>query len=609
MVMNPRHYKEMKDALRPKTVCKNDEPIGLSAEDVCWGMDRADVWQGNNLEVVAFSDLNNFSELEKQTGEKITSAAHLLGILYQRYGLNLPEHLDGTFAFCVTDHSQQRRLLVTDRFGIKPIVYGINKKGALSWALRIKILLETAPELAGELNASSLVDYLNLSAIPSPKTIYKAIYKLPPGHLLLFEENKKIIVRPYYDINYAKNSDMEAALLEELPHRIETSVKKCIEQNFRQGRIVGAFLSGGTDSSTVVGMLKKLTGEARAFAIGFDEPGYNELEYARLAASHFGAELYEYIVNPQDMLEAIGLIAEVYDEPFGNSSVIPTYYCAKLAKENGIDTLLAGDGGDEIFGGNERYAEDKVFANYYRIPLLLRTALIEPLVQTLPQVHSIVRKSKKFIRRANIPLPDRFYSYCPVMSLGQEKIFSADFLDALSVYDPAAWARELYNKAQAFDDLDRLLYLDMKFTITDNDLRKVTGMVESAGARVAYPLLDSSLVDFAASLPTQMKVRGSTLRYGFKKSLSGFLPLEIIKKQKHGFGLPIGLWSRTHPKVSEYFKDVLLDPGLRLRPVLKDGFVQELFKHHQETGAAYYGDILWLLLIAELWAQKNDISF
>ena len=302
------------------------------------------------------------------------------------------------------------------------------------------------------------------------------------------------------------------------------------------------------------------------------------------------------------------MIIDTFDEPFGNASAIPTYYCALLAKENGVDSLLAGDGGDEIFGGNERYAANRIFDIYYNIPAFLRNGFIEPLFRATPSFIPVVEKGKKYIRRARIPQPERFFSYNPVNELGIEHIFSRDFLSCLNGYDNLQWAKELYSSAPAHDDLNKLLYIDMKFTITDNDLRKVNTMSERAGVKVDYPFLDHNLVNFAAAIPASLKVKGTRLRYIFKKALKDFLPHEVINKKKHGFGLPIGLWIRNKDNISSFVRDTLLDSSCSIRPFFRNGFIQELFMMHDTTEAAFYGDIIWLLLILELWNKKNYIN-
>lgn len=568
-----------------------------------------DKFENTGISVILDSDIYNSEELSKLVGNELQSDAHLISLLYLKYGLQTFEKLRGPFSICIIDKKNQKLVVVTDRFGIKPVVYYTDRKH-LIFGPRIRTILSLPQSKTKEIDYEAVIDYINLSAIPTPKTIYKKVRKLPPGHFLVIKKDElSPHISKYYDIEYSEERVDEDYFLKKLPLCIEDSVKNPLEYELSRGNRVGAFLSGGTDSSTVTGMLKKLNGHVKTFSIGFDEPGYNELDYARITSKHFGSEHYEYIVTPDDILKTIDIVIDSYDEPFGNASAVPTYFCSLLAKEHGVDTLFAGDGGDEIFGGNERYVTNNIFNIYHRIPSILRKGLLEPAISRIPAGIPLVDKGKKYIRRANIPQPERFFSYNPVTSLGKETIFSSDLLGRLNGYDPLAWAKKLYRDVKAEVELNRLLYIDMKFTITDNDIKKVTAMSERAGVRVCYPLLDYKLVDFTATIPPSLKVKGTKLRYIFKKALKDFLPSEVIKKKKHGFGLPIGVWIRTKDNICSFVRENLLDPNCTIRPFFRKGFIDELFKLHETTGAAFYGDIIWLLLMLELWNKnKNYIN-
>lgn len=567
-------------------------------------LDGGELYEGTDVAVAFDGVIYNARDLAREMGVEPSSQAHLLALLYERHGLDLFAKLNGPCAACIVDKHTGRVAIATDRYGIQPVVY-LAESGRFICAPRIRSILAVPGVDQGEIDLGAIVDYLNLSAVPSPRTIYRNIKKLPPGHLItLVDGDTTPCLSSYYDLDYTNNGLGEAEILDRIPKEIEESIETILAAEASGGRRVGTFLSGGTDSSTITGMVKKLAGSVKGFSIGFDEPGYNELDYARIAARHFGVEHYEYMVTPEDVLAAIDALGDVFDEPFGNASAVPTYFCAKLARDHGVDTLLAGDGGDEIFGGNERYAAGNVFNAYHRIPALLRKRIIEPLVGAAPAAHPVIEKGKKYIRRANIPQPDRFFSYNPVAALGLENIFSPDFIHQLGGHDLNGWARELWHRARANEELNRHLYLDMKFTITDNDLRKVTGMTEKAGVRVAYPFLDYRAVNFAARMPVGMKVRGGRLRCAFKESLRNFLPPEILVKQKHGFGLPIGVWTRSKPVIASFVRDTILARGSFVQEIIRGRFLDEIYDVYQKTGASFYGDILWHLLMLELWACR-----
>ncbi len=563
-----------------------------------------DLYEDEKISVFSDSDVYNSQELYEILNQEARGEAHLIGLLYHKYGLLAFEKLRGTFSVSIIDKKNQKLIVVTDRFGIKPVVY-YSDKNFFAFAPRIKAILSLQQPKVRETDYDAIVDYINLSAIPSPKTIYKKIRKLQPGHFIVVEKDTihpKII--QYYDIEYSEAKSGEKYFIEQLPYHIEESVRVALKYELTKGHRIGSFLSGGTDSSTITGMIKKLNGHVTTFSIGFDEPGYNELHYAKITSKHFGADHHEYIVTPDDVLKVLDIILDAYDEPFGNASVVPTYFCSLLAREKGVDTLFAGDGGDEIFGGNERYAVNNIFSRYHRIPSTLRNNFIEPGMSIIPSAVPLIEKGKRYIKRANMPQPERFYSYNPVVALGKDNIFSAELLRHLNGYDPLEWARTLYKKARAESEINRLLYIDMKSTITDNDLRKVTAMSKQAGVGVSYPFLDYKLVDFAATIPALLKVNGTKLRYIFKKALHDFLPMEVIKKKKHGFGLPIGVWIRTKKNISSFARDVLLSSQCTIKPFFREGFIEDTFKLHDITKITFYGDIIWYLLIFELWNKK-----
>jgi asparagine synthase (glutamine-hydrolysing) len=565
------------------------------------------IFEHNAVVVAADSNLYNFQELSNLIQCEITNEAELVGFLYLDYGSQIFEKLEGLFSIAIVDKKNQNLIIATDRFGTTPLYYS-SDNGKFMFGSKIRDISSMPQAEIGEIDYESLIDYINLSAIPTPKTIFKAVKKLPPGHFLSVDKEKlKPQITQYYDIEYRAEEKSEEYFLSSIPHYIEESVGSILDYEIPRGRSIGAFLSGGTDSSTITGMIKKLSGNVKTFSIGFDESGYDELTYARITARHFESDHHEYMVIPEDVLNTLDTIVDVYDEPFGNASAIPTYFCAKLAKEHGVDSLFAGDGGDEIFGGNERYAANNIFARYHAIPSFLRKGILEPLMAMTPSAIPLVDKGRRYIRRANIAQPDRFFSYNPVLAFGMDTIFSPDFLSHVNGYDPLGWARTLCDSVKVQDELNRLLYVDIKFTITDNDLRKVTAMSEKAGVKACYPLLDHRLVDLTATIPVSLKVRGTRLRYIFKEALKDFLPPEVIQKKKHGFGLPIGVWIRTKDTIRTYATDTLLDKNSSIRPFFRDGFIENIFRLHNRTGSSFYGDVIWMLIILELWCRKHKL--
>jgi asparagine synthase (glutamine-hydrolysing) len=400
-----------------------------------------------------------------------------------------------------------------------------------------------------------------------------------------------------------KENDLAAELRAQLSESISVRL-----QSDPSDQGIGTFLSGGVDSSTVTGLLSR-TAKApiKSFSIGFDEQRFNEINYARIAARAFGVEHHEYFVTPTDVLDAIPLLIESFDEPFANASAVPTYYCAKLAREHGVDFLYAGDGGDELFAGNERYATQRLFDYYQNVPAWLRRGLVEPVTFTLADnlKWDLLVKGKKYICRSNVPYPERLSSYGLFKMVSPAEWFEDDFLDTLGQsFDPYEAMNACYSKASGVAELDRQLYIDLKLAISDNDLFKVTRMTEAAGVAVRFPFLDHHLAEFASRVPAHLKMSGLKLRTFFKKAYSDLLPKEILTKTKHGFGLPIPVWLRTDRRLNEMMRDFVLSARSLQRGYFRPETIRSVVEMHKTDESSFYGAILWNLMILELWHRR-----
>jgi asparagine synthase (glutamine-hydrolysing) len=341
-----------------------------------------------------------------------------------------------------------------------------------------------------------------------------------------------------------------------------------------------------------------------AFSIGFEEQPFNELGYAEIAARRFGARHHTHLVGPRECFDALPDIVRYFDEPFGNSSAVPTYFCARLAAGAGIRTLLAGDGGDELFGGNERYAVDNVYELYHYIPKWVRKGLMEPVIAAFPIHGGPVARARSYIRRANILGVERMLSFQFLCTHSLSEVFDGDFLKALGPYSVVEVPSGHYSRAAARDHLDRLLYVDMKITLADNDLPKVTCMSELAGIRTRFPFLDRDVAEYSGSIPANLKVRRFNKRYLFKRAFRELLPEEIIRKKKHGFGIPVAIWLKTVPYMREFSRDVLFSARAVERGYFRRSFVEDLFRKHESDDSSYYGDTVWTLLMLELWHRQ-----
>ncbi|MFZ2449273.1 MAG: asparagine synthase-related protein [Methylovulum miyakonense] len=513
--------------------------------------------------------------------------AYALAQGFLRQGRKVLGQMAGAFAVCVLQADQHYALLAVDRMGLRPLAF-YRQDNVLVFGSQLEQLL-AHPDVRPEISRQSLFDYLYFHMIPSPGSIYEGIAKLQPGEFL--EVNRTQSTRGYYwQRRYQDSALSKQDLLAQLHNELEQATKQCAPD-----QKTGAFLSGGLDSSTVVGVFQKLSAQpVDTFSIGFAAEGYDEMDYARITARHFNANLHEYYVTPADVLDAIPLLAQTYDEPFGNASAVPAYYCAKLAREHGMTRLLAGDGGDEIFAGNARYAKQKIFDLYRHVPEFAK-AMLEPMAANLPPL----RKVKSYIEQAKIPMPQRLETYNFLHRAPLADIFAQDFLSQIDSGAPLAQLQATYQRTEGDDLVKKMLFLDNKFTLADNDLRKVNRMCDLAGVTVQYPMLQENLVAFAASVPSKWLMQGFELRSFYRQAMQGFLAKETLAKSKQGFGLPFGVWMGTDKNLKEFAEANL--QGVAKRGFLNPAYIKNLIHLHQDSHASYYGVMIWLLVMLEQW--------
>jgi asparagine synthase (glutamine-hydrolysing) len=554
----------------------------------------------DDIAVVADLDLTNGDELRALTGA--TSHTGLLAALYALDGPAFVERLRGAFALALLDHRTNKLVLAVDHFGIKRLHYTTDRRRT-AFASRPSPLRHVAG-VDAPVDPEGVYAYLNFGYVAAAAPIFEGIHRIPPGHRLLVQDGRAV-VEQYWDLTYPEAAGRKADSADALYRLTEQAVARTLHDP--SPKESGAFLSGGTDSSTVVGLMSRLSGErVNAFSIGFGDEVYNELDYAELAARHFGASHYTHIVTPDEALARLPRLVDAYDEPFGNNSAIGTYACAELARECGMKRLLAGDGGDEIFGGNERYRVDRIFARYHRAPAALRRGLLEPILFGLPDGGAtLLGRAQRYVRRANLPNPGRFYSYEFFFAQHAAEWLAPDFLAAVAADRPYTILQAHYDRGNAWSDLNRLLYLDLKLTIGDNDLVKVTRTAELAGVDVRFPLLDLPLVEFTGTIPSDFKVRGTEKRHLFKRAFASLLPPATLAKRKHGFGVPTSVWLRSHPQFRRLARDVLLSPRATQRGYFRPGALERLFELHDVDATSYYGDLLWTVLMLELWHGRH----
>ena len=489
--------------------------------------------------------------------------------------------------------------LTVDRFAIHSLCYRVDN-GQLRFATRADDLADADTQI----DPQAIFDYLYFHIIPSPRTIYKGIYRLPPGHTVSMQSGQ-IKVEPSLGQKFDEvRNPSFGALKDEFRQLLQNSVATQLD-----GSKPACFLSGGTDSSTVAGMIALASGRTPAtYSIGFDAQGYDEMEYARLASKHFKTEHHEYYVTPSDLVKSIGKVAAHFDQPFGNSSALPSYYCAKLAREDGVTKILAGDGGDELFGGNSRYAKQKLFGWYGNVPEIVQKGLMEPLLDTrAARAFPFTRKAGSYVEQARVPMPDRLQMYNLIMHLGPSEVLTPKFMAQIDTSAPLQLQRAVWQMPQNCSNLNKELAYDWRFTLAESDLPKVLGATHYAGVDVGFPMLDERLLGFSLKLPTDYKLKGLKLRWFFKEALRGFLPDQILTKKKQGFGLPFGVWANSHPELKMLATESL--HGLAKRGVVRTDFIETLLAKRLPEHPGYFGEMVWILMMLEQWIQVKAPNF
>ncbi len=532
---------------------------------------------------------------DRELAEFDTRHGHAAALVqgFRRHGPGVLRQAAGAFACVLLQPREHYALLAVDHVGQRPLAYAATDTG-LIFASHLDSLT-AFPGFQPHIDPQSLFDYLYFHMVPSPRTIYHGVHKLQPGEWIEFQRGR--MQRGFHFLPAYREEGRYADLAPCLKPLLSHAVASCLDD-----LPTGTFLSGGLDSSTVSGLYREQAGRPTdAFAIGFEAEGYDEMAYARISARHFNLNLHEYYVTPADVFEAIPQIAASYDEPFGNASAIPAYYCARQARLAGIACLLAGDGGDEIFAGNERYAKQKLFEFYRWVPESLKSPLHR--IAALPGLG----KLQSYLQQAQIPLPKRLQTYNFLHRSPLREIFTPGFLTQIQPESPLELQEQTWQRCGGeVSLLKKMLFLDAKFTLADNDLRKVNRTAELAGVEVRYPLLQKEVVEFAAAIPSDLLLKGLKLRWFFRRALRDFLAPETLAKPKHGFGLPFGVWLQSDPRLNELARDHLA--RIAKRGFLNPDYIQRLQKAHREGHAAYYGVMIWLLIMLEAWLSAKNLE-
>jgi len=551
------------------------------------------IWIVFNGEIYNFLELRR--ELEARGHHFYThSDTEVIVHLYEDYGADCIKKLRGMFAIALYDQKQGSLLLARDRLGKKPLHYALHE-GRLYFGSEIKAILAVQPDLA-EIDREGLLQYFYFGYIPDPFTVFRKIRKLPAGHLMEFR-NGEIKIRQYWDLpEYGTHPALtEEECLEELEKRLQEAVRIRLISDVP----LGALLSGGVDSSIVVALMARESSKpVQTFSIGFREEKFNEAEYARKVAERFGTDHHELVLDP-DLEETVTYLSGMLEEPFGDSSMLPTYYVCRMARQQ-VTVALSGDGGDELFAGYDRYltaVERRKFDPLQR--------LFGPVYRK--GIHGLIPAGmygKNLAWNVSLNERDRYLdslSFFPALHR-ERHLFTADFVkSAKALPDPLREWQRLYDDAPAKDRLSRLLYLDTKTYLNGDILAKVDRMSMASSLEVRVPMLDHEFLEWVTSLGLEWKFRGGARKHILKKLAERVgVPPEVIYRKKQGFQLPLDEWMRND---QQKFWSVLLEPRTLRRNYFKPSAIKTLIDEHVQ-GRRNRSGLLWRMLVLELWHRN-----
>jgi asparagine synthase (glutamine-hydrolysing) len=559
--------------------------------------------ENGTIWIVYNGEIYNFQNLRKELEEKghlfkSKSDTEVILHAYEEWDVDCLNRFRGMFAFAIWDSKLKRLFMARDRLGEKPLVY-FNKNGQFVFASEIKALLQI-PGVERKVNNSGLHHYLTYQYVPSPDTIFEGIKKLPPAHYLLYDRNGNIRIERYWKLNFNSRQKTHADV-QEFSDLIRTELEESVKLRLISDVPLGAFLSGGIDSSLVVGVMAELSGRpVKTFSIGFEEKEFDELSYARMVSDRFGTEHHEFLVKP-DAIEILPKLVWHYNEPFADSSAIPTYYVANVTKDY-VKVVLTGDAGDENFAGYRRYLFSIWVAFLTKVPEKVRKDVIPPFLRIFSSFHVKEAKLNRLADFLEMLTADQERNYLEQIKVFNAKekddIYVEDFRKSVEEINPLDFLLNKFEESGTNDFLERLLYVDMISYLPEDLLVKmdIATMANSLEARV--PFLDHKFMECVAGIPPHLKLKGTKTKFVLKAAFKDFLPEVIFKRKKMGFGVPVSRWFRKELK--EYVYEILLDPKTLNRGYFKRKAIERLLDDHISLRYNHSSRI-WALLVLEIW--------
>ena len=565
--------------------------------------------EDQSIWVVLNGEIYNFPEIREnlvKKGHRFTTKTdtEIIVHLYEEKGEGLIEDINGMFGLAIWDAKKRRLILARDRLGIKPLHYMCTKDGEIVFASELKALLKY-PDWTPRMDLESLNLYLTYEYVPTPKTIFKDVFKLPPGHMLIFEKGH-LRLKEYWDLDYSSGRNhakglSEKACEEELLDLLSASVKRRLISDVP----LGTFLSGGIDSSTVTALAHRQANHAvDSFQVGFYERSFDESEYAAQAARHIEIHHHQKMFDTGQMLKALPKVLEFMDEPLGDASLLPTYLLCKFCREN-VTVALSGDGGDELFAGYYTYQAHKLAGFYLFLPRILRHGILEPIIRALPvsdQNFSLDFRAKRFIRGISEASGIRHTLWMGSFS-PQEKasLFRKEIWEGLASHDTFEIVRGYLNKADANHPLHAILYLDAKLYLQDDLLAKVDRASMANSLEVRVPFLDHTCVDYITRLPPEIKLKGLRTKYLLKKTTEAFLPKPIVHRPKKGFGIPVAKWIKGELK--GLFQDTFHPDRIRREGLFNPDAISCMLEDHLAARVDHRKP-LWTLFMFQQWLAR-----
>jgi asparagine synthase (glutamine-hydrolysing) len=581
-------------------------PVGLGIQrlaviDVATG-DQPIYNEDRSVVVVLNGEIYNYAELRRdlqRRGHTLRTQGdtEVIAHLYEEHGPDCVHLLRGMFAFALWDERRRRLLIARDRVGKKPLFYS-HRDGVLSFASELTALMADAA-VPRDVDTEALDAYLALGYVPAPLSAFRAVRKLPPGHRLLFEDGELTIER-YWRLDFGAKRRFagEAEMHEAIRDELRAAVRRRLVGDVP----VGAFLSGGIDSSAVVAaMAEESSGAVKTFSIGFRDERFDELPRARSIAQLFGTEHHELVVEP-DAVELLPKMVRHYGEPFGDHSALPSFYLAEMAREH-VTVALNGDGGDECFGGYQRYSSQLMAARLERLPAGLRNSLAAAGRHADPPASggSPVQRALRFATRLGGEREGRYLEQVSLFDrAARRSLYGPALASVATAYEPERALLDPWQEASGSDLLDQLLEVDTNVYLPGDLLTKIDVATMAYSLEGRSPLLDQEFMELAASLPSEQKARGGRRKIALRGALRGRVPDEILDGRKQGFELPVSSWLRGD--LQPYAREVLLDPAAGERGWLDPVAVERLLDQHR-SGAADHGKRLWTLLNLELWGR------